>query len=160
MDHTNDLAQMAHDVIDSNHYMTLGTSEPDGRPRLSPVYFNHAGYRDFYWVSSPDAHHSLNIADRPDVAIVIYDSTAPVGQGKAVYLAAQALMVSEADLAEHCALAFADLRPGGTAFAPKELSGEADLRLYLARATRHEVHIRGRDPVYGTGIDTRREVEL
>jgi nitroimidazol reductase NimA-like FMN-containing flavoprotein (pyridoxamine 5'-phosphate oxidase superfamily) len=79
-----DLAEMARQVVDANHFMTLGTSEPDGRPRLSPVYFTHAGYRDFYWVSSPTAHHSVNLAARPAVAVVIFDSTALPGQGRAV----------------------------------------------------------------------------
>ncbi|MFD0532754.1 pyridoxamine 5'-phosphate oxidase family protein [Actinomadura luteofluorescens] len=81
---------LARTVIDGNRYMTLGTSEADHRPRLSPVYFTHAGYRTFYWVSSPDARHSGNIAARPEVAIVIYDSTVEIGQGRAVYIDAVA----------------------------------------------------------------------
>jgi hypothetical protein len=43
---------IAHRVIDDNHFMVLGTSQPDGTPRVSPVFYNHAGYRDFYWISS------------------------------------------------------------------------------------------------------------
>lgn len=151
---------MVRQVVDANHYMTLGTSDPDGRPRVSPVYFTHAGYRDFYWVSSPTAHHSANLAARPAVAIVIYDSTAVVGQGRAVYLEADAAQVPDGELAARCAEAFARVRAGGRAFAPEELGGDAPLRLYLARATRHEVHIPGRHPVYGTGIDRRLAVAL
>lgn len=155
-----DLAEMARQVIDANHFMTVGTSEPDGRPRLSPVYFTHAGYRDFYWVSSPTAHHSVNLAARPAVAVVIFDSTATPGDGRAVYLEADAAQVPDPELADRCAAAFARVAPGARAFTPAELSGEAPLRLYLARATKHEVHIRGRDPVYGTGIDRRLAVAL
>lgn len=155
-----DLAGMARDVIDTNRYLTLGTTEPDGRPRLSPVYFTHAGYRDFYWVSSPAARHSENIAARPDVALVVFDSTAPIGQGRAVYLTARASMVPEEELPWRCAEAFARVAPGATRFQPEELSGDAPLRLYRAGVTSHEVHIPGRDPVYGTGIDTRRQVSL
>ncbi len=29
---------MARRVIDHNHYMVLGTRDPDGSPRLSPVF--------------------------------------------------------------------------------------------------------------------------
>ena len=43
-------------------------------------------------------------------------------------------------------------------FTPDELRAPADLRLYRARATSHWVLIRGRDPEYGTGIDSRRPV--
>jgi Pyridoxamine 5'-phosphate oxidase len=32
-----DLSPMARRVIDTNHYMTLATRDPDGRPRLSPM---------------------------------------------------------------------------------------------------------------------------
>lgn len=155
-----DLAEMARQVVDANKYLTLGTSEPDGRPRLSPVYFGHADYRDFYWVSSPAAHHSVNVAARPSVAIVIFDSTVPVGAGRAVYVDATAGQVPDAELPQRCAAAFARLWPGVRAFTPEELSGDAPLRLYLARATQHEVHIPGRDPVYGTGIDRRQAVAL
>jgi hypothetical protein len=155
-----DLAEMARAVVDANQYMTLGTSDPDGRPRVSPVYFSHAGYRDFYWVSSPAAHHSLNLADRSAVAVVIYDSTAAVGEGRALYLEADATEVPTEELPERCAEAFAQVRPGARAFAPDELSGDAPLRLYVARATRHEVHIAGRHPVYGTGTDRRLAVAL
>jgi nitroimidazol reductase NimA-like FMN-containing flavoprotein (pyridoxamine 5'-phosphate oxidase superfamily) len=154
-----DLAGMARNVIDTNRYMVLGTTEPDGRPRVSPVYFTHDGYRDFYWVSGPSAHHSENVRTRGDVAIVIYDSTVGVGAGRAVYLTARAHEVPDDELEARAALAWATIPPGGArAFAPSELRGDADLRLYVARATRHEVHIPGSDPTYGTGIDSRREV--
>jgi hypothetical protein len=158
MNRPNDLGEMARHVIDMNRYLTLGTTEPDGRSRLSPVYFTHVDYRDFYWVSSPEARHSTNIADRPEVAAVIFDSTAPVGQGRAVYLSARAALVPDDELPRRCAEAFARVGPGAKQFTPDELSGDALLRLYRAQASSHEVHIPGRDPVHGTGIDTRRPV--
>jgi Pyridoxamine 5'-phosphate oxidase len=34
-----DLSPMARRVIDTNHYMTLATRDPDGRPRLSPMKY-------------------------------------------------------------------------------------------------------------------------
>jgi hypothetical protein len=155
-----ELADRARQVIDTNRYMALGTTEADHRPRVSPVYFTHDRYRDFYWVSSPEARHSVNVAARPDVAIVIFDSTVPVGGGKAVYVTARAARVPDGELAAGCAAAYGGAAPGEVAFTPEELSGEADLRLYRARATSHEVHVRGGDPDYGTGIDTRRPVSL
>jgi hypothetical protein len=35
-------------VIDANLYMTLGTRDPNGSPRLSPVFYTAARYTDFY----------------------------------------------------------------------------------------------------------------
>src|SRR4051794_32128368 len=107
--HTTDLAQRARLVLDSNRYLTLGTSEDDGRPRVSPVYFTHDGYRDIYWVSSPGSAHSHNVAARPDVAAVAFDSTAEVGQGSAVYLTGPAAQVPDYELESACARAFAKL---------------------------------------------------
>ncbi len=160
MNRLDHLGEMARQVIDTNLYLTLGTTEDDLRPRLSPVYFTHVGYRDFYWVSSPAAHHSRNIAARPQIAIVIFDSTAPIGQGQAVYLSACASVVADDELPRRCAEAFARVDPGAKRFQPQELSGDAALRLYRARAASHEVHIPGRHPVHGTGVDTRRQVAL
>jgi hypothetical protein len=160
MNRLDDLGEMARRVIDTNRYLTLGTTEPDHRPRLSPVYFTHVDYRRFYWVSSPTAHHSRNIAARRQIALVIFDSTAPVGQGQAVYIDAHASVVAADELPQRCVEAFARVGPGAKRFGPHELSGDAVLRLYLAHATSHEVHIPGRDPTYGTGVDTRRHVSL
>lgn len=155
-----DLAEMARGVIDTNRYLTLGTTEPDLRPRVSPVYFTHVGYRTFYWVSSPEAHHSANLSVRPDVAIVIYDSSVPIGYGRAVYVGARASVVAEDDLAHECDMAFARVSDGAKRFQLHELTVEAALRLYRARADRVEVHVPGRDPLYGVGVDTRREIDL
>jgi len=138
----------------------LKAAEHDLQPRLSPVYFTHVGYRDFYWVSSPAAHHSRNIAARPQIAIVIFDSTAPIGLGQAVYMSAHASVVADDELSQRCAEAFVQVGAGAKRFQPRELSGDAALRLYRARAASHEVHIPGRDPVHGTGVDTRRQVSL
>jgi hypothetical protein len=53
---------MARRVIDANLYMTLGTRDPDGSPRLSPVFYTAARYTDFYWLFSPRAQHSPSTA--------------------------------------------------------------------------------------------------
>jgi hypothetical protein len=78
-----ELDAMARRAIHANHYMTPVTRDPDARPRLSPVYYTPARYTDFYWVSSPNAHRSRNLAKHPEVAIVIFDSTAAVSNSRA-----------------------------------------------------------------------------
>jgi hypothetical protein len=60
-----ELDETARRVIDANLYLTLGTQDPDGSPRLPPVFYTAARYTDFYWLSSPDAHHSRNLARSP-----------------------------------------------------------------------------------------------
>ncbi|HEY1641171.1 MAG TPA: pyridoxamine 5'-phosphate oxidase family protein [Streptosporangiaceae bacterium] len=153
-----DLDALARRVIDAQQYMTLGTSDAGGRPRLSPVYYTTARYTDFYWVSSPQARHSRNLAERPGVEIVIFDSAARVGAGEAVYLAATARMVGDDELEVACSEAFRTAG-GARGFGPAELRGDAPLRLYVARMSSCEVHVPGRDPVHGRGIDTRQPAD-
>ena len=150
-----DLREMARRVIDHNRYLVLGTVEPDGQPRLSPVFFTPARYRDFYWVSSPDAQHSHNVRERPDVQIVVFDSSRLPGDGEAVYLTATAHEVSADELPGVVDEAFDPDTRGARAFSVDELSGAGDLRLYVATATSYDVHVRGSHPTHGTGIDRR-----
>jgi nitroimidazol reductase NimA-like FMN-containing flavoprotein (pyridoxamine 5'-phosphate oxidase superfamily) len=81
-----ELADDVRRVIDKNRYIALGTADEVGHPWVSPVWFASEDYRNFHWVSSPDAKHSRNLAVNPDVAIAIYDSSVPVGGGEAVYM--------------------------------------------------------------------------
>jgi nitroimidazol reductase NimA-like FMN-containing flavoprotein (pyridoxamine 5'-phosphate oxidase superfamily) len=79
-----DLAAAAREIVESNLYVTLATADAEGRPWASPVWFAHEGYRDFLWVSRPGARHSRNLAARPELALVIFDSTAAEGDAAAV----------------------------------------------------------------------------
>jgi hypothetical protein len=153
-----DLDVMARRAIDANHYMTLATLDPDGRPRLSPVYYTAARYRDLYWLSSPAAQHSRNVAARPVIEIVIFDSAARVGEGEAVYLTARARAVAVDELEAVCGEAFRTTA-GARRFAPDELRDDGDLRLYVASVQSCEVHVPGRDPVHGRGLDSRQPAD-
>jgi uncharacterized protein YhbP (UPF0306 family) len=83
-----DLGVLARMIIDANMYMVLGTADTSGEPWATPVYFGHREYKEFYWISSPEVKHSRNIAIRPQVSIVVFDSQVSVGKGQAVYMAA------------------------------------------------------------------------
>lgn len=152
-----ELDAMARRVIDGNHYMTLATTDPGGRPRLSPVYYTPARYADFYWVSSPDAQHSRNLAERPETEIAIFDSTAPAGEGEAVYITATAAAVPDDELDARCAEAFRTTA-GAKPFTADELRGGV-LRLYVAHVRSCEVHVSAHHPGYGRGVDTRQHAD-
>ena len=85
-----DPAAVARSIIDANLYMVLGTADEDGRPWVSPVYYAPASYREFLWVSEPEAKHSRNVATRPEISVVIFDSQVPINTGQAVYMSAVA----------------------------------------------------------------------
>jgi uncharacterized protein YhbP (UPF0306 family) len=148
------LEKRAAAVIAANKYMTLATVDGDGLAWPTPVYFTPDGHTDFYWVSSPVAKHSVNVAERPQVSIVIFDSSVAIGQAQAIYLTADAGLVPDDEL-ERCAAFYASRYPELKAFTPDELRGDGIFRLYRARATAHWILIRGRDPEYGTGADSR-----
>ncbi|GAA4726023.1 Pyridoxamine 5'-phosphate oxidase [Promicromonospora umidemergens] len=152
---------IARRVIDDNHFMVLGTAQPDGTPRVSPVFYRHAGYRDFYWISSPRAQHSRNVAAQARVELVIFSSQVDPGPDvAAVYVGATASQVPDTELAEAVAAAFSSSSNGVRAYGVEELSGTAELRLYRAAAQSVEIHVRGSDPERGTGIDRRLPAEM
>jgi len=57
-----DLAALGRAIVAANLYMVLGTADAEGHPWVSPVYFAHADFDEFFWVSSPETQHSRNIA--------------------------------------------------------------------------------------------------
>ncbi|MGP3962153.1 pyridoxamine 5'-phosphate oxidase family protein [Nonomuraea sp. 3N208] len=154
------LEEMARTLIDTTRYMALGTVDPDGRPRVSPVYYAPDGYHDLYWISTPEAQHSRNIAERPEVSMVIFDSTAPIGTAQAVYLLATAERLPDDEFERHVDHACRARFPEQQVFPREQLQGSAPLRLYRAHVTEHSVHVRGSDPVHGKGIDSRLVVDL
>ena len=81
-----ELAAIARRLIDHQQYLILATADRDGQPWASPLWYAHASYREFLWVSSPDARHSRNIEVRPQVSIVIFDSCVPPSGAQAVYI--------------------------------------------------------------------------
>src|SRR5262245_29840474 len=131
-------AAAARAIIDANRYMVLGTADEDGRPWVSPVYFATMDYREFFWVSKPEAQHSRNLVTRPDVAIVIFDSTVPINTGRAVYMSAVAREVPLDESAEGLAV-FSErsLAHGGLAWTAADIQPPAQLRLYRASVQDH-----------------------
>jgi hypothetical protein len=128
---------MARAIVDGNSYMTLGTADADGVPWASPVWYAPASYREFFWVSKPGARHSQNIGVRPDIAIVIFDSTVPIGTGKAVYMSARAEEVTAAGEVERGMAVFSarSVAQGGLEWMAADVGASARLRLFRALAS-------------------------
>jgi nitroimidazol reductase NimA-like FMN-containing flavoprotein (pyridoxamine 5'-phosphate oxidase superfamily) len=135
-----DPATVAKEIIDANRYMTLATADDGGRPWATPVWYAHQGYTDLYWVSRPDARHSRNLAVRPELGIVIFDSTAREQEGQAVYVEALAEELDGAERDEGIAVFSRRSEAGGAArWDVADVSGPAPFRLYRARASAHFV---------------------
>jgi uncharacterized protein YhbP (UPF0306 family) len=164
-----DLGAVARAIIDETLFMVLGTADADGRPWAAPVYCASADYLEFYWVSSPEVTHSRNIAQRPQVSIVVFDSRQRPGGDRAVYLDAEAGRVADdevdralgayngrfPDKAEQAARGLRDFRI-------EEVTGPASYRLYRATVSRCSM-ICPREPgtpctEHGHAFDHRTEV--
>jgi len=127
-------------IIDANLYLVLATADGTGRPWNSPVYFAHDGYAEFLWVSAPEAEHSHNIATRPQVGIVIFDSHAPIGTGQGVYIGATAEQVGSDNLTRGIeTFSQRSIGHGGAAWTVKDVQAESGLRLYWAAAESYSI---------------------
>jgi hypothetical protein len=134
-----DLPAVARAIIDANVYMTLGTADADGRPWVSPVFYACWDYREFYWMSSLEATQCRNIAVRPEVSIVIFDSQITVGEGQAVYMSAVAEQVPDDEIDRGV-----EIYPGPPERDARPITAEQVrppglYRLYRATVTRHSV---------------------
>ena len=154
-----ELADVARSVIDANRYMALGTADEKGHPWVTPVWFASEDYRNFHWVSSPDAKHSRNLAAEPRVAIAIFDSSVPVGGAQAVYMRCVAEELTGAEL-ERGVETFDRVSRLDHGRALDDVRGSALIRLYRATVSEHWVLIPGRDPDRGSGIDRSERVSL
>ena len=91
-----DPADIARRLIGEKLYLTLATADAGGSPWVSPVFYVAAENKHFYWVSSPEARHSRNLAEQPEVSMVIFDSRVRVGEAQAVYISGRAEEVTGA----------------------------------------------------------------
>jgi nitroimidazol reductase NimA-like FMN-containing flavoprotein (pyridoxamine 5'-phosphate oxidase superfamily) len=128
-----DLAAIARSIVDSNRFMALGTADPSGTPWVSPVWYAPLSYRDYVWVSRPATRHSRNLAERPQVAIAIYDSHRP-GSWTALYMEAVAEELEEVDDALEAFNRRSEAQ-GLRAWSRAEVLPPGEFRLYRATAT-------------------------
>jgi hypothetical protein len=145
---------MARRIIDAGLYMVLATADERGRPWASPVYFAMSGYTEFFWVSSPAATHSRNIALSPGIAIVIFDSQAPIGAGQGVYMTAEAQALTGTQIDRGIEVfSHRSLAHGGPAWSPDDVRGDAPIRLYRATASAHSILAKDGKPDHRILID-------
>jgi len=133
-----DPGALARTIVEANPYMTLGTADAGGRPWVSPVWFAHEDYRAFFWVSKPQARHSRNLAVRPELAIVIFDSTVAPGTAAALYVEGRAEMLEGPEL-ERAIETYSrrSLESGLDTWDTIDVTGPARHRMYRAAASAH-----------------------
>ncbi|MFI5912133.1 pyridoxamine 5'-phosphate oxidase family protein [Dactylosporangium sp. NPDC051541] len=130
-----DLNAFARELLDENRYVVLGTADEHGEPWVSPVFYALDGYRSVLWLSRPDTRHSRNLAVRPQVSLVVYDSTVPVGGAKAVYMSARASIDPDGLDAFNRGC----FTKGAEPFPPEKIADGGPFRLYRATVREHWV---------------------
>jgi nitroimidazol reductase NimA-like FMN-containing flavoprotein (pyridoxamine 5'-phosphate oxidase superfamily) len=135
-----DLDAVARAIIDSNRYMVLATADETGLPWASPVWYAPAEDREFFWVSSPEARHSRNLVRRPELAIVIFDSTVAIGTGQAVYMSAVAEQPTDDELIRGIEIfSRRSEAQGARAWTREDVLPPAPIRLYRATVSEHSM---------------------
>lgn len=145
---------LAREILSSVSYVVLATADADGLPWATPVWFAMED-AEVYWVSHHGARHSQNIAERPQVGMVVFDSTVAPLTGQAVYMSATAEQVTDSGAIERGLEVFsrASADEGAGEFGRDQVTGEARLRLY--RATVHEHWILDPDSPYDVRVGVR-----
>src|SRR4029453_13600093 len=127
-------------IIDRSLYMVVATADPSGQPWASPVYFASPGYRGFFWFPGPAPTHSLNLRERREVGIVIFDSSVPIGKGQGVYVLGVARELPAHETAEGIQIfSKRSAGHGGSEGGAEDVSPPARHRLYQATAEAHDV---------------------
>lgn len=144
---TADLEAHARALLDANAYLTLASADAAGTPWASPVYFAYdSAARRLLWVSRPNARHSRNVAERPEVSAVVFDSTVAVGGAQALYVCAWARELEERE--REVGIAVFSARSVAHRAGPwrlEDVTGGTELRLFGADITEAWVLDRGVD---------------
>jgi hypothetical protein len=126
----------ARDILDGTTYVVLATADADGTPWATPVWFAHDGLDRLYWVSWPGSRHSQLIADRPTIALTVFDTSAVPHEGTAFYALAQARQCPDERVDDGLqSFNRRSLTQGIGEFTRERVTGQARLRLYVAEIT-------------------------
>ena len=137
-----DFAARARAIIEDNFYMTLATADGEGLPWATPVWYAPESDLSLLWMSRPVVRHSVNLARRAELGIVIFDSHQPPGTAHGLYMGATAAEVGDDELESAVSVVSErSLRQGDGPLGLAEVRAPAEHRLY--RATAYEVFISG-----------------
>ncbi|HEY5220627.1 MAG TPA: pyridoxamine 5'-phosphate oxidase family protein [Candidatus Paceibacterota bacterium] len=153
-----DFNARAKEIIAANIYLTMSTSDKEGNPWVSPVYCAYDGQYNFYWTSSPDAHHSRNIKENGGkIAFVVFDSSVAEGTGEGVYFEGTAYEISDEKEVE-IASQLCYSRKNKAAKPASDFLGASPRRMY--KAVPKCVWMNTDEKISGYIVDAKVEVQL
>jgi uncharacterized protein YhbP (UPF0306 family) len=92
------MTQKAKKIIVSNKYLTLATADAQGIPWAAPLFYAYDDEYNFYFLSAKDSLHAEHIEVNHRVALAIFDSTVPLGEGDGVQIEGHAEMAGFSEL--------------------------------------------------------------
>lgn len=94
-----ELINIAREIIKSNIYLTLGTT--DGSiPWTAPLFYAVSDHYDFFFISQMDSLHTQHLIKNPKVSFAIFDSHQKEGSGNGVQGSGKASLLPEDELDE------------------------------------------------------------
>lgn len=153
--------EKAKKIISENIYMTIATATKDGSPWISPVFFAYDKNYNLFWVSNKDSLHSNLIKDNPKVAIVIFNSQAPEGEGDGVYFES-IVSILEDEIEIKQAMELLNKRVTKDEFRIKkigEVTSDGIWRIYRAAPTKISKLTKG-EFINGQYVDRRIDIRL
>lgn len=82
--------------------LALATADDDGQAHIAPLFYMLGEGLSLYWLSSPKSVHSLNLRNRPRVAVTVYRHAETWKQIRGVQMRGSATPITEKKL--HSAL--------------------------------------------------------
>lgn len=146
-------------LLDKITFMSLTTCSLKAEPWCSPVFFAYDKDLNFYWLSSPEARHSRNIHENAASSIVVYDSTAPDGEGWGIYFEGKAEIIQDENPATvKLAHETSMRRAGGSVEETSRFLGDAARKYYIFKP--EKAWSNGIVRKVGFTVDIRREIDL
>ena len=122
-------------ILENIQYATIATSNMDGKPWNTPVFFAYDKSGCIYWSSHPESMHSKNIAANPGAFIVVYNSNAAEGEGVGLYIDTLVEMLDDTSQIS-VALDMLGKRRGKPFEHPEKFISEGSQRIYKATPQR------------------------
>jgi len=91
------LNELAREIIKTNQYLTIASSDKKGSPWASAVVYSYDKDWNLYFLSIPSSNHCQNIKNREKVVVAIFDSHQLFGQGVGLQIEGEAVEVNTRD---------------------------------------------------------------
>ena len=117
------------ELLEQNHYCVLSTSDQQGNPWSTPLFYTYDDRWQLYWISALNSHHSRLLAENPKAATVIYQPPGVAQETSALFLSGS-VAVCSGDGVELALKLYAKRTGLGVSGRPEDYMGESLCRIF------------------------------